>query len=213
VSGLCTLSELRAWRGANDPNATTGLDEIFKLFILATSDYFEKHCHRVLRRQEYTEYLNGNNETWKYLSEPNRDVPLDVTAPFTLHRRTQPPVTETLIAATRYEVFDDGKIIYTAGFDCGQRNYKAVYTVGFDTTGWETIEIGGSQTFGVPDILRKACAMQTAMNLKKPSGRLGDARLGLTSKGLIETELIAQYITGIEPEVAEMIKQYVKVMY
>lgn len=200
-------------RGANDWAAATGLDHAFEYFIVATSDYFEKHCHRKLRRQVYTEYFNGNNETWKYLSEPNRDVPLDVTAPFTLHRRTQPPVTETLIAATRYEVFDDGKIIYTAGFACGQRNYKAVYTVGFDTTGWQTLTIGGSGTFGVPTDLRKACAMQAALNLKKCAGRLGDARLGLTSKGLIETELIAQYITGIEPEVAEMIKQYVKVMY
>lgn len=200
-------------RGANDWNAAIGLDNAFELFIVATSEYFEKHCHRGLRRQVYTEYLDGNNETWKYLSEPNRDVPLDVTAPFTLHRRSQPPVTETLIAAAGYEVFDDGKIIYTAGFACGQRNYKAVYTFGFDTTGWQTHSIGGSEIFGVPTDLRKACAMQTALNLKKCAGRLGDARLGLTSKGLIETELIAQYITGIEPEVAEILLQYVKVAY
>lgn len=210
--GLCTLADVRAWRGADDWNAATVLDEVLKLFILATSDYFEKHCHRILRRQVVTEYFDGNNSEQYYLEEPNRYVPIDLSETFTLHSRSGMPVTETLIAATQYEVFDDGLIIYPAYFVCGmKRRYKAIYTCGFDCTGWDSVEIGGSEAFGVPDDLRKACAQQTALNLKKPSGRLGDARLGLSSKGLIETEAISQYITGIEPEVAEMIKQYIKV--
>lgn len=213
MSGLCTIADIRTIRGADDPSASSSatLDDIFAIYIQATTAYFEKYCKRHLVRTVYTEYFDGNNEEWRYLSEPNRDVPIDLTASFTLHSRANMPVVETLIAATTYEVFDDGLIRYPTGFQCGKRNYKAIYTYGFDCSGWQVFQIGTSDTFAVPYDLRKACAIQTAINLNKASGKLGDARLGLASKGLIETEEISQYITGIEPEVASMIMQYVKV--
>jgi len=211
MSGLCTIADVRTIRGADSYNDDTTLDDIFAVYIQATTAYFEKFCKRGLVRNVYTEYFDGNNEEWKYLSEPNRDVPIDLTESFTLHSRASMPVVETLIAATAYEVFDDGLIRYPTGFECGKRNYKAIYTYGFDCSGWQVHQIGTSDTFAVPYDLRKSCAMQTCINLKKASGKLGDARLGLLTKGSIETEGIAQYITGIEPEVASMLMQYVKV--
>lgn len=213
---LCTLADLRTWRGHDDPTATSEVDAVIKRVILSTTEYIEKHCGRVLRRQEYIEYFDGNNMRQKYLSEPNRFVPIDLDETFELYKRTSMPVVEELIDETAYEIHDDGLIIYPSGFVCGKRNYKAVYTVGFDTTGWDTVGQGdstGDDDYKVPDDLRKACAMQTALNLKKMNARYGDARLGLISKGIIETESISQYVRGIEPEVKELLAQYVKVQY
>ena len=217
MTGLCLLSEVRAIRGSDDPNTphSAALEAIYKRFILATSRYAEKHCHRVLVQQQFTEYFDGNNATEKYLSQPNRAVPISATAPAAIlySHGIVSPFTDTLIAATEYELFDDGMLRYPAGFACGKRNYKCIYYPGFDTTGWDTIDLGGSGTFGVPEDLSKAIAMQTCINLKKASGKVGDARLGLTSKGIMETESIDSYVTGIEPEVAEFLAQYVKVTH
>jgi len=215
TGGLCTIADVRAWRGHDDPSATSEVDDVIRLFILSTSEYVERHCKRVMRRQEYSEYFDGNNSSEMYLSEPNREVPIDVDEPFYLYHRRGSPRTDRLIDATRYEVHDDGLVIYPAGFICGIRNFRAIYTVGFNTDGWDTLGIGGTgdDEFGVPEDLRKAVAMQTALNLKKMSGRYGDARLGLTSKGLMETEAISEYVQGIEPEVKEILSRYRKVQY
>lgn len=217
MTGLCTLAELRAWRGATDPNATTALDEVFKVFILATSRHFEKICHRELALTAVTEYFDGNNSQQRYMEKPNQYVPV-VTPPavvlFTVLEGA--PFTETVIAAIAYRVFDTGLLLYPNGFECpvSKYNYRVNYTYGFDCADWETNEIGGSVVFGVPNDLRKAVCMQTALNLKKASGRYGDSRLGLLAKTAnIESETIESYITGIEPEALNMIQQYIKVMY
>lgn len=217
MPGLCTLSELRAWRGATDPNATTSLDEVFKIFILATSRHFEKICHRPLELTAQVEYFDGNNSQEKYLQYPNEYVPIITPPAVVLFSVLEgAPFTETLIAAADYRVFDQGLLLYPGSFICptSKYNYRCNYTMGFDCSDWETNEIGGSVLFGVPHDLRKAVCMQTALNLKKASGVYGDSRLGLLAKGgNLETETIESYITGIEPEALNMIQQYIRVPY
>ena len=214
MTALCTLADLKVFRGEDDVNLGTSLDDVFKVFIEATSKYAEQHCHRILMQRIHSEYFDGNNDAsgMYYLKEPDSHVPLDTTLPFLLYKVGESaPFTETLIASTEYRVFDDGMILYPACFACGRRNYRAIYYPGWDCTGWDTFDIGGSLTFGVPEDVRKAIAQQSQLNLLKAAGKYGQARLGLTSKGLIETEQISTFVTGIESEVAEILKQYVKV--
>jgi hypothetical protein len=215
MTSLCLLSDIRMIRGYDNPDATITLDAYFKVFAAATTALFEKMCRRRLwrRTDPYYEYFDGNKEKQYYLQEANRYVPIGATAPAgSLYSiDVNSPFTATLIAAVDYRIFDDGLITYQAGFSKGKRNYLCIYYPGFDNTGWDVVGINDTTVFGVPEDLRKAVAMQTCINLKKASGKLGDARLGLTGKGSIEAESFERYVTGIEDEVMTMIRQYVRV--
>ena len=214
MSSLCLLSDIRMIRGYDNPDAATTLDAYFKVFAIATTALFEKMCRRRLwqRSDPYYEYFDGNDEKQYYLQEANRYVPIVSTTPGTLYSiDVNTPFTATLIDAVDYRIFDDGLITYQTGFTAGKRNYLCVYYPGFYNIGWDVVGINDSTGFGVPEDLRKAVAMQTCINLKKASGKLGDARLGLTSKGTIESESFERYVTGIEDEVLTMIRQYVRV--
>lgn len=217
MTGLCTVADIRGWRGADDPNALTGLEWAFEAFILATSRHFEKIAHRPLARSEQTEYFDGNNSNIKYLQYPNEYVPIITPPAVVLRSRSETtPFTETLIPAANYQVFESGLLIYMPIFICpvGKYNYVCEYTMGFDCANWIAFEFDGSLDFPVPEDLRKAVAMQTALNLKKASGKLGDSRLGLLAKtGTLESESIESYVQGIEPEALDMIKQYIRVPY
>jgi hypothetical protein len=215
MTSLCLLSDIRMIRGSDAPDTTSPLDSYYKIFCNATTAMFEKLCRRRLwmRTDPYFEYFDGNAEKEYYLQESNRNLPIQPTAPvgalYSLD--VNAPFAATLIPATDYRIFDDGIITYQAGFVVGKRNYLCVYYPGFINTGWDVIGINDSTVFGVAEDLRKACALQTCINLKKASGKLGDARLGLTSKGSIEAESFERYVTGIEDEVQTMIRQYVRV--
>jgi len=181
----------------------TGQDETLKLFLSVATGMAEKFTHR--------DYLEKPGSAIDEFYSPTqilnsrlylRNKPLNtITSIVENYGKTGGDDT---ISSDDYEVFSsDGVVRFDdASPTVGFLNLKVTYQPGYDTTGWDTLDIDDS--FGVPSDLEYAITI-ISVKLFQDS-KQGEGRAGLSSKSRAGESLA--YTTEFEktiPAEAQMI--------
>ncbi|MEP0814517.1 MAG: hypothetical protein HRF49_07625 [bacterium] len=176
---LCRLSRVKKLLNITASTWDTHLKQL----CIEASQAFESETGRVFDKQTYTSERYTLDDEARRLYLKHWPV-VSVTSLY---------FSDTLIAATDYEIIDSRYLLYPkAGatgtstlrgtFPAGDSEIKVTYVAGYTTTGWDTasLPLASGETFAVPEDIEYAIAEYVAVLFKRSLD--GDARIGITSR-------------------------------
>lgn len=164
------LSSLARFKGLLGPEADIFADDELIMLLKAASNAIERHCMRSFKRQEYTEYLNGHQNS-PYLNLRNYPV-----------HKVLLVKSEDSVIDDGYKCFENGRLYRADGWPQGCHNIEVTYVGGYVLPSDETSE--NPRT--LPEDIEIACILYAQIlsrNHGVKSERVGDISVTYDDSG------------------------------